>query len=517
MANPHPASGWTQDLISNVKNDLPASLVVFLIALPLSIGIAVASGVPEEQAATVGLVTAVIGGIVVGMFAGCPLQVSGPAAGLIVLVAQIISEAGLEQLGPIVCLAGLIQIIAARLGLGRWFRAISPAVIEGMLAGIGILIFASQFHMMVDDLPPGTGKHFGGIVNLVTIPNAVWKGLTSLEHRGPAILGLAAIITILTWEFFRPRRFRIVPASLLGVIVATLVDQAFNIHAKSIAPPTHIWSHFVPRFDGWGAALISVEAWLFAVTVAVIASAESLITATAIDSMQNRAARTRHNRELFAQGMGNTCAGLVGVLPITGVVVRGSANVMTGATSRASTIMHGLWILLFVAVIPGVLRLIPSAALAAILVYTGIRLASPATFIKLWKEDRGEFFVGLMTMLIVFGVDLLTGIIAGLVLACVRLLYVFSKLRIDTILDADNRRATIVLNGAATFVRLPDLEDALKSIPKDYSLHVNAENVTYMDHAALKLLLHWGQLNAGQYQFTGPAMTSPQPPTRRAG
>ena len=179
--------------LANLKHDALASIVVFLVALPLCMGVAIASGVPTEKAAALGIITGIVGGMVVGFLAGCPLQVSGPAAGLAVFVGQLIQEHGIEKLGLIVMIAGGIQLLAGVTHVGQWFRAVSPAVIQGMLAGIGVLIFVAQFHVMVDDKPPGTGHEFGGIVNLATLPQAVWKGLSETNHRPAATIGVLTI------------------------------------------------------------------------------------------------------------------------------------------------------------------------------------------------------------------------------------------------------------------------------------------------------------------------------------
>ena len=185
------------------KDDFLASIVVFLVALPLCMGIAIASGVPPEKAAAVGIITGIIGGLVVGLFAGSPLQVSGPAAGLAVIVGQLIVEHGFATLGLIVMVAGVVQLLAGLLRLGQWFRAVSPAVIQGMLAGIGVLILAAQFHVMVDDKIPGSGIKFGGVINLYSIPEAVWKGVSENVHQEAASIGLLTILSIIGWTLDR--------------------------------------------------------------------------------------------------------------------------------------------------------------------------------------------------------------------------------------------------------------------------------------------------------------------------
>lgn len=222
-ATPHAAAptfrGWW-------TNDLLASVVVFLVALPLCMGIAIASGVPAEQSAAVGILTGIVGGLVVGLLSGSPLQVSGPAAGLSVIVFELVQRYDWEGVGVVVLIAGIAQLAAGALGLGQWFRAVSPAVINGMLAGIGVLIFASQFHVMVDDSPKGSG-----LDNLLSIPEAVWKGLpfNGSAHHWAALTGLLTIIAITLWNMLARGKLRILPAPLVAVVLATAVAAALDL------------------------------------------------------------------------------------------------------------------------------------------------------------------------------------------------------------------------------------------------------------------------------------------------
>lgn len=479
------------------QEDLLASIVVFLVALPLSMGIAIASGVPLEKAAAVGLITAALAGIVVGALSGCPLQVSGPAAGLAVMVALFVERYGFENLGVIVFLAGLIQLTAGLLGFGSLFRAVSPALIQGMLAGIGILIFAAQFHVMVDDLPPGTGKEFGGLINLWTLPIAVWKGLTMAIHRQAAITGLVTITAIILWTRFAPQKLKLIPAPLVGVIVGTLVDETLGFPIKSVPVPENLYAAIdwlrLEDLKRLGDGAV----WWAALSLAFVASAESLLTATAVDAMQNRAPRTRYNQEMFAQGAGNTLAGVLGVLPITGVIVRSSANVLAGAYTRLSAILHGVWVLVFVVFFPELLRLIPVASLAAVLVYTGIKLMNFKAALDLWRTDRIEAGIYAATLAAVVAIDLLTGIVIGIALALMRLLWTISHLDIQVVKDPAAGRVDVYLDGTATFIRLPQLAEALERLPAA-EVHVHLDGLRYLDHACLELLAKWEQQHRSQ-------------------
>lgn len=496
--------GWDA---STFKVDALASIVIFLVALPLCMGIAIASGIPPEKAAAVGIVTGIIGGLVVGSLSGCPLQVSGPAAGLAVLVGQLIQEHGYEKLGVIVMLAGAIQVLCGFLKVGQWFRAVSPSVIQGMLAGIGVLIFVSQFHVMVDDQPPGTGKEFGGIWNLITVPQAVWKGLVEPAHRPAALIGILTIAAVVAWAGLAPKKWKFFPAPLFGVLVATIAAAWSRADVRYITIPDDLTAALQRPTIGDFHALFAGPSLienigpmlLASLTLAFIASAESLLTATAVDAMQQHAPRTRYDRELIAQGAGNLLSGFVGALPITGVIVRSSANVLAGARSRVSAILHGVWLLAFAALLPQLVRLIPVASLAAILVYTGYKLMNPKVVRELRQYGSGEVAIYAVTLAMVVMVDLLTGIVVGIGMAVIKLLSTFSRLETRLETDTQRGRSVLYLEGAATFIRLPKLAAALEVVQPNTELHVHFEGLTYIDHACLDLLINWGK----QHEATG--------------
>jgi MFS superfamily sulfate permease-like transporter len=477
-------------------SDLLASIVVFLVALPLCMGIAIASGVPP----VLGLLTGVIGGIVVGALAGSPLQVSGPAAGLTVLVYEIVQEHGLALLGVIVLLAGLMQIMAGILKLGQWFRAVSPAVVQGMLAGIGVLIIASQIHVMVDDGPKGSGLN-----NILSIPAAIWKGIVPLDgssHHMAAAIGLLTIGVMIGWSFV-PKRLKQIPAPLVAVLVATAADTLLQLPIKNVSVTSNLLSDV--HWLSLGSLSRALE-WPIlgaGLAIAVIASAETLLSATAVDRM-HKGPRTQYNRELFAQGVGNTICGLLGTLPLTGVIVRSSANVAAGAKTRLSAMLHGVWILAFVSLLPSVLNLIPTTSLAAILVYTGFKLVTPKAIRQLSEFGKAEVAIYLATIIAIVTTNLLEGVLIGLGLALLKLLYTFSHLAVHLRDDGvsnevEGKRMTLDLVGSATFLRLPALAGALESVPPNAELHVRFDHLQYIDHACLDLLMSWED----QHQSTG--------------
>lgn len=475
--------------------DLLASVVVFLVALPLCMGISIASGMPP----TAGIITGIIGGIVVGFLAGSPLQVSGPAAGLSVLVLQFVQAQGPEMLGVVVLFAGLLQIAAGLAKLGQWFRAVSPAVIHGMLAGIGILILASQFHVMLDYKPVGTG-----IQNLMGIPGAVVAAVNAHDsHLTAGEVGLLTIATIVLWSWATPKSWRVVPAPLVGVLVGMAAAALFGLSdIQYIQVPSNIWSVAVWPTTEKLMRIVEPSMLISAISIAFIASAETLLCATAVDQM-HRGPRTKYDRELAAQGVGNTLCGILGVLPMTGVIVRSSANVEAGAVTRASAIMHGVWLLLFASALPFTLLYVPVSALAALLVYTGYKLAYPKIVPTLLKFGKSEVFIYTVTIAVIVATNLLTGVLVGLGLSLLKLLYVFSHLVVRKEENAEKNRTDLYLSGAATLIRLPLLAAELERLKPSSHVHVHINELDYMDHACIDLLINWDL----QHATTGGSLT----------
>jgi MFS superfamily sulfate permease-like transporter len=482
---PTSSSRW-----ADLRDDAFASVVVFLVALPLCMGIAVASGAPPAA----GIITGIIGGLIVGALAGSPLQVSGPAAGLTVIVYEIIQEHGMEKLAIVVLLAGIIQMKWAWLQLGQWFRAVSPAVVHGMLAGIGVLIFASQFHIMIDDAPQGSG-----LANLATMPMAIWKGLVpdddpSTSHHLAARIGLLTIATIALWNLYAPKRLSAIPALLLGVAGATALAAWLDLPVSHVKVRDNLLT--IIQLPSWNALAHILDPALIgdALALALIASVETLLSATAVDQLHH-GPRTRYNKELFAQGTGNVLCGLLGVLPMTGVIVRSAANVQAGGRTRAAAIMHGGWLLLFVFFLPFVLRLIPTASLGAVLVFTGYKLINIKAVKELAQQGRDEVAIYAATLGTIVATNLLTGVLVGVGLAVAKLLYTTQNLEAHLAHDHTNGKLTLHLAGIATFVSLPRLATALEGIPPYADLQVSLASLRHIDHACLNLLRSWQKLH----------------------
>jgi len=483
--------------------DFTASVVVFLVAMPLCMGIAVASGAPPEK----GLITGIIGGLVVGALAGSPLQVSGPAAGLAVIVYEIIQEQGLAGLAPILILAGVIQFAAGLLRLGGLFRAISPAVVHGMLAGIGILIVVGQFHVMFDARPLPSGPE-----NLAAMPGrmmglAPWD-LTTVEVAFG--VGVMSILAMIGWEKFRPAKLRLVPGALIGVMTGTLVAAiatTFRLHVARVSVPESITGAITLPGADILTRLGDPAVVGAALAIAFIASAETLLSAAAVDKMHD-GVRTKYDKELRAQGVGNLLCGIAGALPMTGVIVRSSANVQAGAQTRASAMLHGAWILFFVAALPFVLREVPMAALGAILVVTGWRLVSPAHATHLFRV-HGWFPVVIWaaTLFCVVTTDLLTGVLVGIGLSVLELVPHMRRLRLRV--DERPDEGLIRLEGAATFLSVPRLSSAIERVPAGAPMRLDLSGLSAVDHSSAELLRDW--LNRRRAAGTPVQLSEPRP------
>lgn len=415
-------------LFAHWKQDLPASVVVFLVALPLCLGIAVASGAPPFA----GIIAGVVGGLLVGWLSGSPLGVTGPAAGLTGVVLVGIEELGsFELLAAAVAVSGLVQIALGALQAGIIAYYFPSSVIKGMLAGIGIIIVLKQIpHLLGYDDDPMGDESF----DQPDDQNTFSELLLAIQdpHWGALAIGLVCIGLMLLWErpiIQRNKLLRYVPGPLLAVIAGLVMAASFASHpALAIGA-----SHYVdlPPLDGMSlftmpdlSAIGSPVFWTTAFTLAIVASIETLLCVEATDKMDPWKRITPANRELFAQGTGNVVSGLLGGLPVTQVVVRSSANIQAGGRGKLSAILHGVLLLLAVVTIGGLLRQIPLTSLAAVLLLVGYKLAKPSLFVQMWKAGRMQFLPFLLTVgFMAVTNDLLRGVALGLALALVHILW----------------------------------------------------------------------------------------------
>jgi carbonic anhydrase len=454
---------------TNLKHDLPASLVVFLVAVPLSLGIAFASGAPIVA----GLVAAVVGGVVAGLLGGAPLQVSGPAAGLTVIVAETIERFGWATTCAITMLAGVVQLLLGMSRVARGALAISPAIVHGMLAGIGVTIVLAQVHVIL-----GGDTQTAPVDNLLELP----AQLVTADVPATAV-GLLTLAILLLWHRL-PARVRAIPGPLAAVLCATVLTVVTGLSLDRVDVPDNLLHlELVPAFpDGdWTAFVLAV------ITIALVASVESLLSAVAVDKLHT-GPRANLDRELVGQGAANIASGALGGLPVTGVIVRSSTNVASGARTRASAVLHGLWVFLFVVFLAWLLREIPLAALAGLLVYIGAKLVDLGRI----KEVRqhGDLLVYLATLLGVVAIDLMYGVLLGMGVAAVLTLrrLLWSGIRADR--DGGDWR--IVVEGALAALSIPRLSSVLGTIPAGSTVTLELV-VDYLDHAAFETLSSWQQ------------------------
>ncbi|WP_369190610.1 SulP family inorganic anion transporter [Streptomyces sp. R08] len=463
-----------------LRQDFAASLVVFLVALPLCVGVAVASGVPAE----LGLVTGIVGGIVTGLMRGSSLQVSGPAAGLTVLVFEAVREYGLPALGVIVLITGVLQVLMGVLKLGRYFRAISVSVVEGMLAGIGLVLIAGQLYSVAGAKAPASG-----VDKIAELPGALIDAVGNTKALASLALGAATIAVLVLWKRL-PAKVRTVPGPLAAVGLATLAALVFGLPVATVEVQGLLGSLQPPPLSAFGdLAQVGMLGTIVAFTL--IASAESLFSAAAVDRLHS-GQRTQYDKELVAQGAGNALCGILGALPMTAVIVRSAANVQAGARTKASRVMHGVWLLLFAALLPDVLAYIPIPALAGILVHAGAKLIPVREIVSLWREHRGEALILVVTALSIVAVSMFEGVLIGLALAVAKTAWEASHIKLEVV-DKGAGPVQAYLSGNATFLRLPKILDSLEALPQDRPVELHLSGLHHLDHACRTALENWAE------------------------
>lgn len=502
-----------------LKQDVPASIVVFLVALPLCLGIALASGAPPLS----GIIAGIVGGLLVGMLSGSPLGVSGPAAGLTVIVLG-----GLESLPTFelflsaVVLAGLVQVALGLLRAGVIGLYFPSAVIQGMLAAIGIIIFLKQIpHAIGYDADPEGEMEF--------LQEDGYNTFSELYHAGAlfepwaVLIAVVSLAVLLLWEtpWMKAMSWtRLVPGSLiavvLGAVLQGLAPAQFGLsvdHLVSIPltdDPVSLLSF--PDFSGF----LSREVWVLAITLAVVASLETLLCVEATDKLDPHKRVTPTNRELLAQGVGNAVSGLIGGLPVTQVIVRSSANIQSGGVTKLSSILHGAFLLIAVLTIPQWLNLIPLASLAAILLVVGYKLARPATFKRMHAQGARQFVPFLITVLAIVFTDLLVGIGIGLATAVVSILLDhYRRPFTGYSVDPATRTCVVTLPEDVTFLHKAGLREALASIPSGGSIRLDASKAMRVDPDVLEIIADFREHAATdniQVDYIAPAAKGPDKP-----
>ncbi|MDP2187547.1 MAG: SulP family inorganic anion transporter [Sphingobacteriaceae bacterium] len=483
----------------NLKHDIPAGLVVFLVALPLCLGIALASGAPLIS----GVIAGVIGGLVVGPLSGSQLSVSGPAAGLTVIVLGAIATLGsFEAFLTAVVLAGCIQIALgyARAGLiGYYFPA---AVIKGMLAGIGVILVLKQIpHALGFDQSSMGSVAFGEKHNANTFTE-LWRALTT-AHTGALLIALSSLLILVLWENKKLKQFgvfKFIPGPLVVVVISTLLNELFMAIAPTLAL-SNVQLVNIPQLFGDEAnhvqvgpdwrALGQLATWTLAATMAIVASLESLLSLEASDKLDPYKRNSPPNRELKAQGVGNVLSGLLGGLPITAVIVRSSANVTAGARTRVAAIAHGFFMAGFVLLTPKLLNHIPLAGLASILIFIGYKLSSVSLYRGMYRLGWSQFMPFLITVLAIIFTNLLQGIAIGLVVALFFILrnnyrnaFVLQKGQ-----DKDGGEIlTLTLSQEVSYLNKGAIAKCLQEVPANGFVVIDATTSNYIDHDVLEVL-----------------------------
>ncbi|MEU0085144.1 bifunctional SulP family inorganic anion transporter/carbonic anhydrase [Streptomyces sp. NPDC006274] len=464
--------------------DFSASIAVFLIALPLSLGIALATGAPLQA----GLVAAAVGGIVAGRLGGSPLQVSGPAAGLTVVTAELIQQYGWRVTCAITVLAGVCQLGLAALRVARSALAVSPAIVHGMLAGIGVTIALAQLHIVLGGTPQSSV-----VANITGLPE-------QLADARPAALSVSAltIAVLLGWPRVPGRAGRIVrkiPAALAAVVTATAMAAVVGLRLPQVDLPS--WhSHALPSLPE-GPVLGLAAAVL---TITLVTSVQSLLSAVAVDKLAAARPETHGplhrsdlDRELAGQGAANIVSGALGGLPVAGVAVRSTTNVAAGAVSRHSTMLHGLWIVVAALFLVPVLDLIPLAALAALVMVVGMQMVN-ITHLRKVKRNR-ETLVYATTLGAVVITDVLAGVIIGVAVAVSVALYRLTRTRIT--LEEQEGLHRVRARGQLTFLAVPRLSRLLHEVPQGADAVVELDG-SFMDHAAYETLHDWQTSHVAQ-------------------
>ncbi len=407
-----------KNITSLFKTNISSGLVVYLVALPLCLGIAVASGAPPLS----GIISGIIGGIVVGWLSNSHISVSGPAAGLTAILISGISDLGSFELILLAgMIAGIIQIILGFLKAGAISRFFPSNVIEGMLGGIGVIIVMKQLEAATG----WTGNFQNEEIGLLNQITMVFSSLSDFIHPGAILITIVSLLILIGWNNIGfLKRFNMIPAALVAVIAGIAINAVFINLNSSLAqegnmlvsiPIAQSVSEFgsmftFPDFSGF----TNSKVWIIGITIAVVASIETLLCIEAADKMDEEGRITNTNRELKAQGIGNLISSLIGGLPMTSVVVRSSANAKAGATSKLSAIIHGMFLLISIILLPVVINMIPMATLAAVLILVGYKLARPSLFIHFWKKGLFNFIPFFVTLIAVVMIDLLSGVALGL-------------------------------------------------------------------------------------------------------
>ncbi len=490
--------------LKTLPQDLKAGLVVFLVALPLCLGVAMASGVPMIS----GIVAGVVGGIVVAWLSGSHTSISGPAAGLTAIIAAQVAILGsVEALLVAVILAGIMQMALGALKAGSLAAFIPGSVIKGLLAAIGIILILKQIPFLVGYNPDWFGDMtFNNTVSGENTFSELFLSASNI-HPGATLIGIISLMILLFWDK-TPMKKLSIPVPLVVVIVGVVLVQLmpqlgmlWGIVADDMVQVPSTGSIMerlatIPTPDV--SVLTDPKVYIAAITIAIVASLETLLNLEAVDKLDPKKRVSPPNRELFAQGVGNMTSGLIGGLPITSVVVRSSVGISSGGQTRMTTFIHGVLLLVSVLFLPQVLNMIPLSALAAILIFTGFKLAAPKVFKDMWAEGKVQFLPFIVTIFAIVLTDLLVGIIIGMVVATAFILYnnLQSPLRKIKERHVGGEVLRIELANQLTFMNRAALLDTLNEIEEGTQLVLDARDTDYMDSDIIALINEFEQKTA---------------------
>ena len=476
-----------------LRHDLPAGLSVFLVALPLCLGIALASGAPLYA----GLLSGIIGGLVVALVSGAQLAVSGPAAGLTTLVAASIISLGDYKLFLLaVIVAGLFQLLLGVLKLGDIANYFPSAVIKGMLAAIGIILISKQIPLALGYDKPDFWT--SGFLNLFSSKNFLGN-IESFNHHitiGAILISVVSLVIIILLQQPFAKKLKVIPTPLLVVVTGIIINILFTNAASGFSLkqtqlvniPSNIFASITfPEFSKF---FSNIEIWKDGLIIGLLATLETLLCIEAIDKLDRRNRITPVNRELIAQGVGNMVCGLLGAIPMTAVVVRGAANVDAGGRTKLSAFTHGLFLLLAVLLIPFVLNKIPYASLAAILLSTGYNLTKPKLFRNMWSLGWKQFLPFVFTILVILCTDLLIGVSIGLLISVYFIIQnnFKTEYKITKTKHLDIETHYIKLNSNVTFLNKVQLRKSLDEVPEYSVLTIDGSNCNFIDYDILEII-----------------------------
>lgn len=476
-----------------VRYDLPAGLSVFLVALPLCLGIALASGAPLYS----GLMSGIIGGLVISLISGSQLSVSGPAAGLSTVVASAILTLGdFPTFLLAVVIAGVFQLLLSVLKLGLIVNYFPSSVIKGMLSAIGLILISKQIPILLGyEQAHFWENHFSSLFF-----NEHTNGITTQVNTGVLLISGISIALLLALQRFHLKIFKSIPPPLIIVIIGVVMAYLFQLFmpdlqlkpSQLVAIPDNIIAHI--QHPAFSKLFSGIDIWKIGLTIGLLASLETLLSVEAIDKLDRHNRITPVNRELLAQGVGNILCGLFGAIPVTAVIVRGAANIDAGAKTKLAAFTHGIFLLLAVGLIPFLLNKIPFASLAAILILTGYNLTKPKLFKDMWSLGLKQFLPFICTIVIILFTDLLIGVGIGLLISVYFIIQnnFKAEYKITENTEQGIPHHYIKLNTNVTFLNKVNLRKALDQIEEYSMLTIDGSECNFIDYDILEAISEFG-------------------------